>query len=270
MAQESQDTSSLSRRKCLKSIGATSVAFGFASNSALADGQLKIKRVRGGKRSKVIKDARSTEEFELFTTTLQREDISFDATEVNVFKVFPASGGKFKLVSFVDDSVEVGGANISIPLDGDSVAKATVTKLDDQDRPVSITEFGQSGVVSTSTANGLENVSTRSMTTNIGETTVTKKIHDLSGWFENGEVTVQASYCSDFPSTIGCGDCKNMVTTLNTVSCSLQTAAYCSLVTAETGVGPLACAAGFGILCLIVTNFGLSNPKDVCEKACAC
>ncbi|MFC4450584.1 hypothetical protein [Halorussus aquaticus] len=270
MSRDSQDERSFSRRKCLKGIGAAGVTFGFASNPASANGKLRIKRIRGGKRSKVIEDARSTDEFELFATALQREGISFDATEVNAFKVFPASGGKFELVSFVDDSVDAGGVNISIPLGGDSVAKATVTELDDRDRPVTITEFGRGGVVSTSTANGLENVSTRTTTTNVGGTTVTKKTHDLSGWFNDGEVTTQASYCSDFPDTIGCGDCKNMVTILNSLSCSLQTAAYCSFVTAETGVGPLACAAAFGVLCLVVTTFGISNPQDVCEKVCAC
>lgn len=269
MSKRHEEDNGFSRRDCLKNIGLTGAGIGIAAGSVSAKSTLKITEIHGGKRSKVVADARASADFDLLTAAFERDGVSFEATEVNAFRVNPTNGRPFELVSFVDDSHENGGANIAIPLGGNSSPNATVTELDEQGLPIAITKYGRSAVVSASTVNGIDGVSTQVSTFSVSDTKITKKSHDLSGWFESQGITTQG-YCGDFPDVISCGDCKTMVTILNGMGCSLQTAAYCAVITAQTVVGPLACAAGVGVLCLIIFGLGISNPQNVCESACAC
>lgn len=79
--------------------------------------------------------------------------------------------------------------------------------------------------------------------------------------------------CDSLPDW-NCYDCRQIMSLFNTIDCGMSAflvrSVACSAATSYTGVGPLGCTVGLAVACFVVMNYGLANPRELCETGCAC
>lgn len=204
---------------------------------------------------------------------MEVDGYSGSITEENVYSVKPRREGSYALVSFVMEFESGATGNIVISPDAGPEPRAGVFFRDDSGRPQTIEEYRLEDTFSNITELS-EDVPLRASTQElpVDDGTVVKKTVDLRDmWSELGRTASSTSdLCEDFPDDIDCGTCKEIVSILNQVTCSIETLAACAVITSYTGIGPIVCVVSVAVLCYIIQNYGIANPQQVCETACAC
>lgn len=243
------------------------------AKSGAENTKVRIETQSGRQREQTLSRVSRGGAYDTLIQAMKVDGYSGSITEENVYSVKPRLEGSYTLVSFVMEFGSEATGNIAISPDSTLEPRAGVFVRDDSGRPLTIEEYRLDDTFSTVSEIPEDvplSLSTRELS--VGDSTVVKKKADLRDmWSELDRTTSStSSYCDDFPDEIDCGTCKEIVSILNEVTCSIETLAACAIITSETGIGPIVCAVAVAVLCYIIQNYGIANPQQVCEAACAC
>jgi hypothetical protein len=253
----------VNRRKCLKSIGAAGFGALTLSGTALADEaslQKRVETLSGSEERRVLKSARKKDSYhELKQAIESHDDVAEDnsVSEANAVRVHPPDGSEMEFANFhLRTTRENARASIGVPLGDDTPASGTVVTASDDYTPAS-------GTVATASDNFETTEETPDISVYKPSPAVTTAEQTEVG--EVAQPTNSVSQASvDWPD-ISCSVCRAAVGVVNTVGCSLTGASACAIITAKTGVGPIACTGVYAASCFIIFTFGIQKPREVCE-----
>lgn len=278
----SQGDGWIDRRSLIKSVGAgavgTSLTFPF-SGAAGAQEQTSVPELQelGGFRGRaIIRVAERSRSYRSLIEALEDDGVEILSKTSKAYSI-SGSRGSYTVASFViDDGRDDTEVSVLIPVRGDIDSKAVVKYENTEGLPVRFEEYKVQNSRSQGPVNAYELKKDQARGTSVSKNS-TEINWNNSGSTPSASIESDSgiSTTSSSPSycpveSIACGTCTTIVTIVNGLSCSLETALICAVVTVETGIGPLACAAAVGVICVIITQFGVSNPQDVCEMTCWC
>lgn len=264
-------------------MGATGIGVSAISGSAAGE-KNPVVELNGVRAKRLIATARRSQSLRDLYRAVVRDGKYVRPLDVTAYEITPMGAEdatSFEAVMF-EYSIRGESENleIGVPI-GDSAtipAKATLTRKNDDQFPVEMTEYVSADTVEPTGMSENSDVATVSttQTTVAGEQNmVQKREYDLSELYadvteDSGVGTQDHSKC-ETGEHLPCWGCKDIVSAVNALSCTTHTYIICGALSIPSGgMGGFACVAVVGLVCWALHHYALNNPSYICKKLCSC
>lgn len=280
------DDKSFDRRTVLKALGtASAVGVGSISFTGVGAGEVtsesidqaqavldSVRELEDEDYQRVVRQGRDRENFRMLFKAVRSD---FPSTQMNENSAYAIGEWGIEIAQFSFSSpTESYQGHINIPIGSESTTvsgaskgvnlkpEATIFSYASDDRTASVAghdirlpteehKYTVGGSLPDQTG-GHPGVTTESVQDGINRITI-----DMP--------TAEENVSTDAINSANCEACKIAMTVINSGTCGLTGYIACGIITSETIVGPLACATILPVACTLITNYGTSDPNDVCR-----